>query len=62
MESYELVSPHSADDPRDRLVESGRLIPATARAGCVRSPRPVLPEPDEPTNAELLDAEREERP
>lgn len=56
-----LVPPGPAMGGRDRLVASGRLIAASNPTGRVRSPHPVRPRPGEPTNQELLDAEREER-
>jgi len=56
-----LVAPQRAQTTRDRLVAAGRLIPATSSTGRLRSPRPVPVAPGEPTNQELLDAEREER-
>lgn len=56
-----LVPAQRDDTARDRLIAAGKLIPATAPTGRLRSSRPVRPEHDEPTNAELLDAEREER-
>jgi hypothetical protein len=40
---------------------AGRMIPASNPTGRVRSPHPVRPGPGEPTNQELLDAEREDR-
>ena len=55
-----LVPPQRADSPRDRLIAAGRLIPASGPTGRTRSPRPVRLEAGEPTNAELLDIEREE--
>lgn len=56
-----LVPAPRGDTARDRLIATGKLIPAVAPSGRVRSVRPLLPEAGEPTNAELLDAEREER-
>jgi antitoxin (DNA-binding transcriptional repressor) of toxin-antitoxin stability system len=56
-----LVPPEPAMGARDRLLASGRLIPASKPTGRVRSSRPVRPGPGEPTNQELLDAEREDR-
>lgn len=56
-----LVSPQRSQITRDRLVAAGRLIPASGPTGRVRSPRPVPSAANEPTNSELLDAEREER-
>jgi prevent-host-death family protein len=56
-----LVPPKPAMRGRDRLLASGRLIPASNPTGRVRSPHPVRPARGEPTNQELLDAEREER-
>ena len=55
-----LVPAPRADTARDRLVAAGRLIAATGPTGRARSPRPIAPGTGEPTNAELLDAEREE--
>ncbi|MGH3696729.1 MAG: type II toxin-antitoxin system Phd/YefM family antitoxin [Pseudonocardiaceae bacterium] len=49
---------HSA---RDQLIAAGRLIPAACPTGRVRSSRPVPIAPGEPTNQELLDADRAER-
>jgi prevent-host-death family protein len=56
-----LSPPGGARSARDRLVASGRLIPATSPNGRLRSPRPIPIAADEPTNQELLDTEREER-
>lgn len=56
-----LVPPQPARRARDRLVATGRLIPASNPSGRVRSSCPVRPGPGEPTNQELLDAERQER-
>lgn len=56
-----LVPPGASRSARDRLVAAGRLVPADSRNGRLRSPRPVPIAAGEPTNQELLDAEREER-
>ena len=56
-----LVPPLPSQGSRDRLITAGRLIPASAPTGRLRSPRPVRPAAGEPTNQELLDLEREER-
>ena len=56
-----LAPPGGHRSTRDRLVAAGRLIPATSPSGRLRSPRPVPIAAGEPTNQELLDAEREER-
>jgi prevent-host-death family protein len=56
-----LSPPGGSRSTRDRLVASGRLIPATSPSGRLGSPRPVPIAAGEPTNQELLDAEREER-
>jgi prevent-host-death family protein len=56
-----LSPPGGARSTRDRLVASGRLVPATSPSGRLRSPRPVPILAGEPTNQELLDAGREER-
>lgn len=56
-----LVSPRRSQTARDRLVAAGRLIPASARTGRLRSSRPVPIPAGEPSNQELLDAERAER-
>ena len=57
-----LLAPPGGDrSTRDRLVAAGRLIPATSPSGRLRAPRPVPIAAGEPTNQELLDAEREER-
>lgn len=56
-----LVPPQRSQSARDRLIGIGKLIPASCPTGRVRSPRPVPIAPGEPTNQELLDAERAER-
>lgn len=56
-----LVPPEVPRTTRDRLVATGRLIPALSPTGRLRSPRPVPVGPGEPTNQQLLDAERTER-
>ncbi len=57
-----LLAPPAGDrSARDRMVAAGRLVPATGQTGRVRSPRPVPVAAGEPTNQELLEAEREER-
>ncbi len=56
-----LAPPGGSRSTRDRLVAAGRIIPATSPTGRLRSPRPVPIAAGEPTNQELLNAEREER-
>ena len=56
-----LVPPQRSYSVRDRLIGAGKLIPASSPTGRVRLPRPVPSAPGEPTNQELLDAERAER-
>jgi prevent-host-death family protein len=56
-----LVSPDPGRSARERLVAAGRLIPASAPTGRLRASRPVPRGDGEPTNQDLLDAEREER-
>jgi prevent-host-death family protein len=55
-----LVPAQRADTARDRLIAAGRVLPASGPRGRLRAPRPVPPGAGEPTNAELLDAERDE--
>jgi prevent-host-death family protein len=57
-----LVPAQRGDRARDQLVAAGRLIPASAPTGYLRGPHPVpVAAVDGPSNAELLDAERDER-
>lgn len=56
-----LVPPQRSQTGRDRLIAAGRLIPASSPTGRVHAPRPVRSFADEPSNQQLLDAEREER-
>jgi prevent-host-death family protein len=56
-----LSPPGGPRSARDRLVASGRLVPASSPSGRLRSPRPIPIAAGEPTNQGLLDAEREER-
>ncbi len=56
-----MVSPAGSQTARERLVAGGKLIPAPSPTGRLRSSRPVPVSAGEPTNRELLEAEREER-
>ncbi|MGI8537464.1 MAG: type II toxin-antitoxin system Phd/YefM family antitoxin [Mycobacteriales bacterium] len=56
-----LVPPDRGQSVRARLVAAGRLIPASSPTGRLRSSQPVRVGIGEPTNQQLLDAEREER-
>lgn len=56
-----LVPPDRGQSVRARLVAAGRLIPASSPTGRLRSSQPVQVGIGEPTNQQLLDAEREER-
>lgn len=56
-----LAPPTGSRSARDRLVAAGRLDPATSPTGRLRSGRPVPIAAGEPSNQELLDAERQER-
>jgi antitoxin (DNA-binding transcriptional repressor) of toxin-antitoxin stability system len=56
-----LAPPGDARNTRERLLASGRLIPATSPSGRLRSPSPIQIAAGEPSNQELLDAEREDR-
>lgn len=56
-----LAPPGRSRSTRDRLVAAGRLTPAASPTGRLRSPLPVPIVVGEPTNEELLEAEREER-
>ena len=55
-----LVPAQRADTPRDRLRPPRKLTPASVPTGRLQSPRPVPTAVGEPTNAELLDAERDD--
>ncbi|MGI8677129.1 MAG: type II toxin-antitoxin system Phd/YefM family antitoxin [Jatrophihabitans sp.] len=55
-----LVPPDRGQSVRARLVAAGRLIPVSSPTGRLRSSRPVQVAVGEPTNQQLLDAEREE--
>jgi prevent-host-death family protein len=56
-----LAPPDGSRTARERLIASGRLVAATSPTGRVRLPRPVPIAAGEPSNQELLDAERDER-
>ncbi len=56
-----LVPPDRGQSVRARLVAAGRLIPASSPTGRLRSSQPVQVAVGEPTNQQLLEAEREER-
>jgi len=56
-----LAPPDTGRGGRDRLISTGRLIPAENPTGRLRSPRPVPVAEGEPSNQQLLDAERADR-
>lgn len=56
-----LVPPDREQSARARLIAAGRLIPAASPTGRLGSSRPTQVAPGEPTNQQLLDAERQER-
>ena len=56
-----LAPPGGPRSNRDRLVAAGRLIPASSPTGRLRSPSPVAIKAGEPSNEELLEAERDDR-
>jgi len=57
-----LLSPPGGErSTRDRLIAAGKLRPATSPTGRLRAPRPVPCGAGEPTNQQLLDAERQDR-
>ena len=56
-----LVPPDGGTNARARLIAAGRLIPAAGPAGRLRASRPVPISAGEPTNQQLIDAERDER-
>jgi prevent-host-death family protein len=56
-----LQPPSQARSERERLISQGLLIPTSQPTGRLRSPQPVASRPGEPTNAQLLEAERDDR-
>jgi prevent-host-death family protein len=56
-----LAPPAGPRSARDALIATGRLLAATSPTGRVRSSRPVAISDREPSNQELLDAERDDR-
>ncbi len=56
-----LTPPERARSARQRLLAAGRLLPAVSPNGRLRCSRPVPVVPGEPTNQQLLDAQRDER-
>lgn len=56
-----LVPPDRGQSARARLIAAGRLTPAASPSGRVRSSQPVQVAVGQPTNQQLLDAERDER-
>ena len=56
-----LVPPRPPASARERLLAEGRLVPAAHPTGRLRSPCPVVVGGTEPSNQDLLDAERAER-
>lgn len=56
-----LTPPEQPRSARERLLAAGRLLPAVSPSGRLRGSRPLTVASGEPTNQELLDAQREER-
>ncbi|MBA3745525.1 hypothetical protein [Sporichthya sp.] len=56
-----LTPPRPGQSERERLIAEGRLVPAAGPTGRARSGRAVPIAAGEPSNTELLDAEREDR-
>jgi antitoxin (DNA-binding transcriptional repressor) of toxin-antitoxin stability system len=56
-----LTPPEPGRTARERLLAAGRLLPPANPSGRLRGPQPVPISPGQPTNQELLDAERGER-
>jgi len=56
-----LTPPEQPRSARERLLAAGRLLPAVSPSGRLRCSQPVPVAAGEPTNQELLDAQREER-
>lgn len=56
-----LTPPEQSRSARERLLATGRLLPAVGPSGRLRRSQPVPVASGEPTNQELLDAQREER-
>jgi prevent-host-death family protein len=56
-----LVPVQRSHAARDRLITAGKIIPAPSPTGRLRASRPVPIAVGEPTNQELLDAERADR-
>jgi prevent-host-death family protein len=56
-----LVPAQRSQSARARLIATGKLIAASAPTGRARSPRAVPIAVGEPSNQELLDADRDDR-
>jgi len=55
-----LTPPEQPRSARERLLAAGRLLPAVSPSARLRCSQPVPVASGEPTNQELLDAQREE--
>lgn len=56
-----LAPPDGVRSVRERLLAAGNLIPAASPSGRLRAARPVPVASGDPSNQDLLDAERDER-
>ena len=53
-----IVPSTTGNDPVERLVAEGRLLPPRSGSGSIRLPRRVVPSPGSPSSGEVLDEMR----
>ena len=56
-----MIVPRPSDDPVDRLIAEGKLMPSRSGSSSVRLPRRVLPSPGSPSSGEAIDEMRSDR-
>jgi prevent-host-death family protein len=53
-----IVPKPNGDDPMERLIAEGKLLPSRSGSSSIRLPRRIVPSPGNPTSAEALDESR----
>jgi prevent-host-death family protein len=56
-----MIVPKRNDNPTERLVAEGRLLPPRSGSGTIRLPRRVQPSPSSPSSGEALEELRADR-
>lgn len=56
-----MIVPRPSEDPTERLIAEGKLLPSRSGSSSIRLPRRVLPSPGRPSSGEAIDDMRADR-